>query len=866
MNPAESSKISDGIKRRFTDGGDPYENTGFMRRNIVPSFWQIMGIYFAVMILFALIIKNVKLFGGDNNISIIISVVVFALGLFFFITIQKTYDIITANEFQNAIFAGSTSVGTEFTLITKGDGTVVYYNPGCYKYFPYSTKAGTSDIRALFKSRQSGPEVLERISEALSKVRDEKIPIEITDLEGNQKQLNLIIEPIKRPRGFLLVKAMNRSALEIELDQEKQSLEKIFANIAGAFPFGIYVADKNGTIGYVNDKFLSIFGYYKDDFNSKKLKLDDIVFNLDKTYCDLDKDWQGELTFFDSTNRLFKASISHHVITNRYGEITKKFGILRETEVKKQLSSSDFDYGNESFVNYAWDLWAEHSPIPQLFIDNTGKIIRNNTAFRNMARGVEMQRIGKNILEIINKDNREQVETLLKETVISGHTSHPVSVRMDSGSDITVSLYISPLSKVDGNIPGYICNLIDTTEQKNLEQRFVHSQKMQAVGQLAGGIAHDFNNLLTAMTGFCDLLLIRHPSGDPSFADIMQIKQNSNRAANLVRQLLAFSRKQTMHPETIQITDVLAELSNLIRRLIGENIELKIEHDRNLWTVRVDQGQLEQVIINLAVNARDAMAEGGALTIQTKNISIRNRSQLDPELIPPAEDEVITPGEYVEMSVIDTGHGIPADIIGKIFEPFFSTKEVGQGTGLGLSTVYGIIKQTGGYIYVASKVGKGTKFTIFLKRYIGTEEKRGETLKSSDESDRITNRDLTGAETILLVEDEDPVRIFSARALRNKGYSVLEADCGEAALEIVNKNGNNINLIVTDVVMPGITGPSMIEEVLRKYPKIKVIFISGYAEDTFVKTYGSERKFNFLPKPFTLKQLASKVKEVIDRG
>jgi two-component system cell cycle sensor histidine kinase/response regulator CckA len=297
--------------------------------------------------------------------------------------------------------------------------------------------------------------------------------------------------------------------------------------------------------------------------------------------------------------------------------------------------------------------------------------------------------------------------------------------------------------------------------------------------------------------------------------------------------------------------------------LIGENIELKMIHGRGLGWVKVDQGQFEQVIINLAVNSRDAMMGGGVLTVQTSNVTIDKDNPLAKDLIPPTEDEVITEGNYILIEVIDTGTGIPLNILGKIFEPFFSTKEVGQGTGLGLSTVYGIVKQTGGFIYVTSNPGKGTKFSIFLKSHAAKEEKSTE--NKLDENEKIMSRDLTGAETILLVEDEDPVRIFGARALRNKGYSVLEADCGEAALDIVAKMGNEINVIITDVVMPGINGPTMIEEVTKKYPGIKVIFISGYAEDAFLKTYGLERKFNFLPKPFTLKQLASKVKEVIDR-
>ena len=326
---------------------------------------------------------------------------------------------------------------------------------------------------------------------------------------------------------------------------------------------------------------------------------------------------------------------------------------------------------------------------------------------------------------------------------------------------------------------------------------------------------------------------MRHPAGDPSFADIMQIKQNANRAANLVRQLLAFSRRQTLQPKTLDLTDVMAELSNLIRRLIGENIELNMVHGRNVWAIKADQGQLEQVIINLAVNARDAMKEGGTLTIRSNNVTIDASNPIDPDLIPPAQEDTIENGDYIQVEIIDTGHGIPKDLIEKIFEPFFSTKEVGAGTGLGLATVYGIIKQTGGYIFVKSSEGIGTTFSVFLPRHIETAKEAAE----AAEEEQAEAQDLTGAATILLVEDETPVRIFAARALRNKGYDVLEADCGENALEVFEEHPDEVDVIITDVVMPGMNGPTMIEELEKKHhdrmKNTEIIFISGYAEDAF---------------------------------
>ncbi|WP_247888019.1 ATP-binding protein, partial [Azospirillum brasilense] len=398
---------------------------------------------------------------------------------------------------------------------------------------------------------------------------------------------------------------------------------------------------------------------------------------------------------------------------------------------------------------------------------------------------------------------------------------------------------------------GLILHFIDMTERKGLEAQFAQSQKMQAVGQLAGGVAHDFNNLLTAMIGFCDLLLLRHKPGDQSFSDIMQIKQNANRAANLVRQLLAFSRQQTLQPRILSVTDVLAELGNLMRRLIGENIELKMLHGRDIGYVKVDQNQLEQVIINLVVNARDAMAGGGRLTIVTSNHLVEQAQRREHETIPS--------GEYVSIEVIDTGCGIPKENLQRIFEPFFTTKGVGSGTGLGLSTVYGIVRQTGGFVLVESEKGEGTTFTILLPRH------KGEARPDQGEPRERRGSDLTGSGTIMLVEDEDAVRVFSARALRNKGYQVLEAKNGEAALQQIGTDGNRIDLLITDVVMPQMDGPTLARHVRQLRPDMRVIFISGYAEDRLGEIDGVEVA-HFLPKPFSLKQLASKVKEVIRDG
>jgi two-component system cell cycle sensor histidine kinase/response regulator CckA len=374
---------------------------------------------------------------------------------------------------------------------------------------------------------------------------------------------------------------------------------------------------------------------------------------------------------------------------------------------------------------------------------------------------------------------------------------------------------------------------------------------MDAVGQLAGGVAHDFNNVLTAIIGYSDLLLANHRPTDPSFPDLMQIKQNANRAAGLVRQLLAFSRRQTLRPQVLALAEVLSDLSTgLLKRIIGETITLEVKHGRDLWPVKADLNQFEQAIVNLAVNARDAMPEGGKLTIRTRNVvadEVKSFAHLG-----------LVPAEYVLVEVADSGTGIAPEDMDKIFEPFFTTKDVGKGTGLGLSTVYGIVKQTGGYVYAVSEPGEGTVFQIFLPRHLPRSEEPARTIEPEARID-----DLTGHGTVLLVEDEEAVRAFAARALASRGYQVLEAATGVEALALLDAHGGKVELIVSDVVMPEMDGPTLLKELRKRQSEVAVIFVSGYAEEAFAKNLPEGEKFTFLPKPFTLRELVAAVKETM---
>ena len=506
---------------------------------------------------------------------------------------------------------------------------------------------------------------------------------------------------------------------------------------------------------------------------------------------------------------------------------------------------------NDSSLN---EMTFSEAPIPAAMVDVYGVISCFNPAFSSMISEAVLMNtrtlcVGDSLYDLVQPGVRSEVATKVRRTLEASALPVPFEIHFEGGK-IHTTVYMSCLHQPFGEQENtqLMMQFIDISEQKRLEQQFIQSQKMQAVGQLAGGIAHDFNNLLTAIIGFCDLLLQRYMPSDPSYIDVIQIKQNSTRAANLVRQLLAFSRQQNLQPKIINITDYIAELSALLRRLIGAGIDLQMDHGRDLWPVKVDVSQLEQVIINLAVNARDAMHSGGALIIRTGNYECKRQQRIGHELMPA--------GDYVLIEVTDTGHGISAENLERIFEPFFSTKEVGSGTGLGLSTVYGIVQQTGGFVVVESVIDKGSTFKIFLPRYQGEEQLYVNQAE-------LPSGDLTGGGTILLVEDESAVRLFSSRALREKGYTVLEAESGEEALEII-RSGEKFDLLVTDVVMPKMDGPTLSKHVRDLLPDTKTIFISGYTEDTFRKNLGHDAQIHFLPKPFTLKDLASKVKEVLN--
>ena len=471
--------------------------------------------------------------------------------------------------------------------------------------------------------------------------------------------------------------------------------------------------------------------------------------------------------------------------------------------------------------------------------------------------------------DIVHERDRALLKRCLAAAANGQGDIEPIDTVFPHDEDRYLRIYVNAVAVADGDEDveeAAIVYAVETTEQKALEAKMAQSQKMQAVGQLAGGIAHDFNNVLNAIILAADLLLTNHRPHDPSFQDIMSIKQYANRAASLVRQLLAFSRRQTLRPQDVSLTDMLADLRMLLTRLVGNDVKLQIEHGRDIWPVRADLGQLEQVVVNLCVNARDAMPDGGSIIIESQNVSGEEIAAYGRKEMPNID--------HVLVKVTDTGTGIEPETIRKIFEPFFTTKDVGKGTGLGLSMVYGIIKQSGGFIYAESELGEGTSFLIFLPRHIpdivvkpivsGDEEPVALTTNDASKAQPVHDEnDLSGSGTVLLVEDEDAVRMGGVRVLKGRGYTVFEASSGVEALEIYHEQNGKIDLVVSDVVMPEMDGPTLLGELRKINPDIKFIFVSGYAEEAFAKNLPKDAQFGFLPKPFSLKQLSMTVKEWI---
>ena len=769
----------------------------------------------------------------------------------------------TALAEQLDILTLALNAAPDAQAILARDGGLAYANLAFDRLFPGRAKQPLDRIEcSVAADRESMSEFLRLRTRATAGVRT-TVAVSLRDARGGPvRRFNISASPITGRPGYSCWSIRDitaRSEAETLIRDERNRLADFFDNA----PIGFYSVDGAGRLRFVNRTLAQWLGSTPSELLASGVVLHEFIASSPRAGEALPSDpFDGRASETQRGEVLLKTCQGHIVPAWIGQSIVGSGPELRTCSVVCDMTP-EREWKAALRSARRFQRFFANAPVGSALLDRSGLFEEANEALGELFGVTPENLIGRELISLLSEEDRDGVAAKLAAAAEGRTERDPIEIRITHPRERTIVLFLSRIDDLKEDVTvtgldpggGLTLHFIDVTEQKNLEIQFAQSQKMQAVGQLAGGVAHDFNNLLTAMIGFCDLLLLRFQPGDPSFADIMQIQQNANRAANLVRQLLAFSRQQTLQPRVLNITDVLVDLSHLLRRLIGENIELKVVHGRDLGVVKVDQGQLEQVIINLAVNARDAMPGGGTLTIRTANIRCTQSQRRGHEVIPA--------GDYVLIGVADTGVGIPADNLARIFDPFFSTKELGSGTGLGLSTVYGIVKQTDGFVFVDSHPGHGAVFEIYLPR---REQTDASMASRPDSNEPLTGKDLTGCGTVLLVEDEDPVRKFGARALRNKGYKVIEAESGEAALELIRNAAEKIDLLITDVVMPHLDGPRLVREVREIRSDIKVIFISGYAEDAFRQRLDSDSDIDFLPKPFSLKQLATKVKEVIGGG
>ncbi|TIR91661.1 cell cycle histidine kinase CckA [Mesorhizobium sp.] len=751
----------------------------------------------------------------------------------------------TGDELSKA-FVDSMSQGL---LVTDTKGRVIYANRA---YAEMTGAASAADLKTVEGLLSDVPEASMTIYRLASGLRDGQAG-------DGEFRLAQSIKPGAEPgaRWYRVrARAFNVPGQRLpllawqiaDISQERAEQERFFLDLQKAIdhldhaPAGFFSADQEGRVTYINATLAEWLGIDLASFTPGAVTLPEIVAGDGMALVRSVKADPGatrnaviDLDLTTMSGQALPVRFMHRVSASREG-VNGPTRTIVLNRTQGEDASADLRASEVRFTRFF-----NSTPMAIAGVDAGGRILRTNAPFLSLFSSVvDRDAVDRRVRfesVVHERDRPANIEPI--DSLLPGHEERHIRFYVNAVADGAGS---------EGAEESAIVYAVETTEQKALEGQMAQSQKMQAVGQLAGGIAHDFNNVLTAIIMASDLLLTNHRPSDPSFPDIMNIKQNANRAASLVRQLLAFSRKQTLRPEVLNLTDVLADLRMLLARLVGNDIRLKIDHGRDLWPVKVDIGQFEQVVVNLAVNARDAMPTGGDLTVRTRNVMAEEcKSFPYRELIP---------ADYVLVEVEDTGSGIAPEVLKKIFEPFFTTKEVGKGTGLGLSMVYGIIKQTGGFIYCDSEVGKGTVFRIFLPRHV-TEVK-----KASESAD--TAKDLSGSATVLLVEDEDAVRMGGVRALTSRGYTVHEASSGVEALEVFEALGGKVDIVVSDVVMPEMDGPTLLGELRKRQPDIKFVFVSGYAEDAFAKNLPADAHFGFLPKPFSLKQLATIVKDVLE--
>lgn len=744
--------------------------------------------------------------------------------------------------------------------VTDISGHVVYFNAA---YLALTGASTARDVRPVERVFIGNPDVSEAVFRLLKAAREGKRQQEEVRIAGADGAHGRWLRMRVRPLGQTKREAKYAvwSIADITRDRERQ--EDVFQELQHAIeyldhaPCGFFSVNPAGELVYVNATLANWLDHDLAEIGSGGLKLTDIVSGDGAALLTSIVPVPGEVKteVFDIDLRMrggktMPARLYHKLAFGADGAP----GASR-TLVVSRARDERADPQRAAEVRFM--RFFDHTPMAIATVDRSGAVVRANARFAKLAQSLNPEgAANKSIFRVVNARDRSLLIAAINQAAEGQGDIPPVEAMLDGVRERWGQFFVTAVEEDERETEAAIVYMLETTERRALENQINQSQKMDMVGQLAGGIAHDFNNVLSAIMMANDFLLNAHKPTDPSFQDIMQIKQNANRAAALVRHLLAFSRKQTLRPQVLDLGEALSDIQNLLKRLIGEKVKLEVVHGRDLWPIKADLSQFEQVIVNLAVNARDAMPDGGKLTVQTGNVTAEESARLSYKGMPAAD--------YVRIDISDTGSGIAPEIVDKIFEPFFSTKEVGKGTGLGLSTVYGIVKQTGGFVYVDTEADRGTSFHIFLPRHHPEQDVQPDAAAANGAAREPKPRaDLTGQGTILLVEDEEGLRSLNARGLRSRGYSVIEASNGVEAMEALEQKDGAVDLVVSDVVMPEMDGPTLLKTMRGRNPDLKIIFVSGYAEDAFGKSLPENQQFAFLPKPFTLSQLVAAVKETM---
>lgn len=784
------------------------------------------------------------------------------LGLFFVFGFAAGHIRVGTSLAKSDLAISALDRMTDPVLIGRADGHAHYVNPAFTAAFGRSDAGPLAAIEALTPGRHEAGRALYRLMRAAERGEALAEDIVLADITGTHRVYRASVTALltkaaalppvaEQPANAAVAQKLvvwrfaDLSAERADAERRTAFLERALSGVDQA-PAGLMTVDGNGVITHVNGSFLEWLGHGAGAAGNGNLRFTDIAgAGAAKLLADVaqtaEADYRSvELDLTRKDGRVVPLTLYVDPVDDGFSIAAIPRG--------RSLGPTGSDRGAGTQV-------FDSAPFGMATLDAEGRIVTANAAFMAMMPNANrvIDAVALDVLTASSDDEERQRMAAAIDRVMGGRAPEtPVDLTAGADRNLARRIYTAPLAAGRGQDVAALF-VVDTTEQTQLERRFAQAQKMEAIGDLAGKIAHDFNNVLQVITGTCDLLLQNRGPTNPDYMDIRAIRSVAKRSAELVANLLGFSRQQTQRVVPLNLGDLASDNLRMLNTQAGEKVVLQIHSERDLWYVKADGAQLINVILNLVKNACDAMPGGGAIAINTRNVPERDSLKWIDSVNAEA-------GEFVMLEVSDTGSGMSADILAKIFEPFFTTKGIGKGTGLGLASVYGIVKQSGGYIIPESELGRGTTFRIYLPRFLPeSDDVVTPEIKADVRQPGGKAADLTGTGRVLLVEDEVEVRHFGVRALKRQGYQVIEASDGVEALAAVDR-GEKVDIVVSDVMMPEMDGPTLFKELRKRNPSMKVIFVSGYPNEAFREQLGSE-DFAFLPKPFSLPALAAKVKE-----